>query len=493
MRHMKDWSLKHKIIFHIFIISALSALFLFYLYTMTQKNIINTMIRQKSELIGSMIESSLFQAMKSADFEKVQTTIEDISAAEDISKIQILYPDGKIMRSSLKQEVGKFSNIFSKDRLRKNIFEEYKPSIILNKSKAVIQSFRPIMNRRECNSCHSPSQKIIGVLEVNIDHSEASILLKKSHYMGIIIALIAVGILTLIILRLFEKLINRPIYELKNKMEKVQSGNLDIDLSPTKNDEIGSLTKSFAVMIRKLKIANQKIEELFKKQMEKAEHLASIGELAAGLAHEIKNPIAGMKGALEIINHKTDPSDPNKEIFKEILFQIDKINRIIQDLLSYARPKEMNMGLVDPNECVENAIRLARPQMSNKDIHFHFKKLENGLLARIDADKIQEVMLNMMLNSIAAINKKGKISIEFHKGNHTNLEIIFSDDGAGIKQEHLSHIFNPFFTTKTQGTGLGLSICKNIIEAHKGTVEVKSTEGKGTTFFISLPVLQVSE
>ena len=108
----------------------------------------------------------------------------------------------------------------------------------------------------------------------------------------------------------------------------------------------------------------------------------------------------------------------------------------------------------------------------------------------MDADKIQEVMLNLMLNSISAIKEKGNINIELQKKNKKELEIILSDDGAGIKKDHISQIFNPFFTTKSRGTGLGLSICKKIIEAHKGTFKVKSEEGKGTTFHILLPVLE---
>ncbi|MBA7669226.1 Sensor protein ZraS [subsurface metagenome] len=276
-------------------------------------------------------------------------------------------------------------------------------------------------------------------------------------------------------------------------MRRVQEGDLDIQFSHLKNDEIGSLAKNFNRMVTDLKKANQKIEELFSKQMEKAEHLASIGELAAGLAHEIKNPIAGMKGALEIINQQTDISDPKKEIFTEMLLQIDKINNVIHDLLSYAKPKEISMNLVDPSEAINNAIKLARTQVIDKEIDIRFKSLGNGTLALIDADKIQEVMLNLMVNSISAINNKGHISIELHEKNQRELEILFSDDGMGIKKEHLPQIFNPFFTTKNRGTGLGLSICKKIIEAHNGSIEVESKTKEGTTFSIRLPVLLYSD
>ncbi len=227
--------------------------------------------------------------------------------------------------------------------------------------------------------------------------------------------------------------------------------------------------------------------------MEKAEHLASIGELAAGLTHEIKNPIAGMKGALEIINQQTDPTDPKKEIFTEILLQIDKISNVVHDLLRYARPKEMSMSAVDPNECIIKAIKFAKTQINDKEIDIRFKSLNNGTRALIDSDKIQEVILNLMINSISAINNKGLITINLSEKGEKVLEIILSDNGMGIKKDHLAQIFHPFFTTKTKGTGLGLSICKKIIEAHDGTIEVKSKEEEGTTFTIELPVLLFSE
>ncbi|HDZ27149.1 MAG TPA: sensor histidine kinase [Candidatus Aminicenantes bacterium] len=488
--NIKEWKLRHKIILHVVIIGILTAILLTFLYIKTQRNIIHTMSRQKAELVGSMIESSIFSAMKDGKLENVQTALQEIATPSDIKKIRIISPQGKILRSSEEDEIGSTVESSTLDKMNEFLSKKNLSDIIFIRPKSTIQGFHIIENRNECFNCHSPSKKINGILEVNIDYAATVALLQKNQLKGVIIALVSLVILNFVILRLFEKIINRPIFQLKDKMKKVQEGDLNIQLSSLKNDEIGSLTQSFAIMVRKLKEANHKIEELFNKQMEKAEHLASIGELAAGLAHEIRNPIAGMKGALEIINEKTDEKDIRKEIFTEILLQIEKINNIIQDLLSYAKPKEMSVNLVDPNECVKNAMKLAAPQISDKDIHFRFKGLENGTPAYIDADKIQEVILNLMLNSISAINKKGHITIDLRERNKRGLEIILSDNGKGIKKEILSQIFNPFFTTKKRGTGLGLSICKKIIMAHKGSIEVKSQERKGTTFTIRLPVFQ---
>lgn len=487
--NIKEWKLKNKIIFHLAVIGALTTIVLIFLYMRTQKNIIYTMSRQKAEIVGSMIENSVYSAMKEGKKEHVQPTLEEVASSPGIKKIRILSPEGIILRSSNKIEIGISLEKKSLDKMN-DFIKINETDIAFINQKSTLQGFRAIENKSECFSCHDSTRKINGILEVNIDYAEASSLLQRSQIKALIIGCSALAILTFIIIRLFEKLINRPISQLKDKMRKVQEGNLDIQLHTSKNDEIGNLMKSFNVMVKNLKEANHKIEKLHNKQIEKAEHLASIGELAAGLAHDIKNPIAGMKGALEIINQKTDEQDPKKEIFTEMLLHIERINNTVQDLLSYAKPKEMSVSLVNPNECIQNAIKLARPQMSNKEIHFHFKGLDNNTCARVDADKIQEVMLNLILNSISAIDKKGNISIELHKRNKQDLEIKVSDDGAGIKKDHLPQIFNLFFTTKSRGTGLGLSICKKIIDAHNGTIDVKSEESKGTLFTIQLPVLQ---
>ena len=489
MKNIKQWSLRNKIILHVMVIGVITTAVLIFLYLRAQRSIIHSMSRQKAELVGLMIESNLGTAMKEGNPEEVQDTIQQTASSSYIKKIRILSPEGKILRSSEEGEIGNASEVSIQNKLKDLFSNGTKSNILFLKPESTIQNFRLIENKKECYACHSPQKKVNGILEINVDYSSTAFLLQKSQRKGILIGVLSISILIFIILRLFEKLVNRPISRLKDSMKTVQEGDLSIHFPVVKHDEIGSLAESFNAMVKKLREANQKIEHLHNQQMEKAEHLASIGELAAGLAHEIKNPIAGMKGALEIISQKTDPSDPKKEIFNEILLQIEKIHNVIQDLLSYARPKEMSFSLVNPNECIENAIKLAKPQKNSKDIIFHFEGLHNNTLACIDADKIQELMLNLMLNSISAIEKKGQIDIKLLERNKKELEILLKDNGRGIKRDQLSQIFNPFFTTKSRGTGLGLSICKKIAAAHQGSLQVKSKEGKGTTFLIRLPVL----
>lgn len=488
-RHPKDWTLKNKIILHVTLIGGITAVLVFFLYLNAQKNVIHTMSRQKAELLSAIIESSIYYSMKAEDLSEHLSSLSELASTNDITKIRILDPRGKILRSSAEKEQGGSISSGTLKNLNSYLSGKNPFGTYFIKQPSSILEFRSIKNKKECFGCHDANLEHTGILEVSIDYAPAAVLLRNSQTQAVIISLVALATLAFIIIRLFERLINRPISRLKDKMKRAQEGNLELELSSYKSDEIGSLTKNFDEMLRKLNEANQKVEELYNKQMVKAGHLASIGELAAGLAHEIKNPIAGMKGALEIIIQRTDASDPKKEIFTEMLIQLDKINQVIQDLLVYARPKDIKMGQVDPNKCIQDAIKLAKPHINSKNIRFHFRALENGRLAYIDCNKMQEVLLNLILNSIASIDKKGKISIELHEKDINELEITFMDNGKGIKKEHLSQVFLPFFTTKKTGTGLGLSICKKIIEAHNGSIEVESTENQRTTFTIRLPVL----
>lgn len=493
MKSLLNWKLRSKIILHILVIGSITAAFISYFYTKSQKDIIKSSSQQTATLIGEVIEKSILETMKEGRSDKVQAILENISASRDVNNLKILSTDGVILNSSIPNEKGNQVPGYTRKRLNSFLSDENSARPLPFVSHEFIQEYRLIKNGKECITCHDPNKEILGVLEMNLDYSSVFSIWGKNRALGIIVSLAALTVLTLIILRLFEKIINRPIFNLKDKMEKIQAGDFRCKVPITKDDEIGDLAKSFNIMLKKLEEANNRIEELHEKQMEKAEHLASLGEIAAGLAHDIKNPIAGMKGAIEIIHSKTDDSDTNKEVFKEILIQINRIDQIIQDLLRYARPKELNIQVVPFKECVDHAVKLAQMQVKNKDIQFHVNSTKKNLQTRLDADKIQEVLLNLMLNGVAAIPEKGTITIYFTIQNTKDLLIKVSDDGIGIQKEHLSQIFNPFFTTKTLGTGLGLSICQKAIAAHSGTLEVESERGKGTTFTILLPVVESEE
>lgn len=487
MRSPKNWNLRSKVLLHIIIFGTSAAILLTYIYIQTEKRVIHVTSRQKVQIVSSLVNASLFRAMKAGHEQEVQSIMQEIAASAAIKIIRILSPQGKVLRSTQSHEIGAPVDGQVQKSLKGFLSRNVSSEISMVKAKSFAQSFVLIENRKECLACHALSEKITGILEVEVDNSEAASLLLKSQWKGIALALGSLSILTFIILRLFERIINSPISQLKRKMESYQVGHLTPSPEASKNDEIGSLVESFNLMVVRLEEAHRKIEELYNQRIEKAEHLAAFGELAAGLVHDIKNPLSGIRGAIEIINQKTPQSDPQKEIFGEVLVQTDKIITILQDALDYAKPSAANFRLVNPNLCAENAIRLAQTQMNGKEIRFHFQGLEPKSQFYLDPDKIQDVLLNLILNSIFAIQKKGQIEIRMQQGPGKELQIRVSDDGQGIPEAHRDQIFNPFFSTKKEGTGLGLSISKRIIEIHGGSIRVESQVGKGTTFFIEIP------
>jgi len=283
-------------------------------------------------------------------------------------------------------------------------------------------------------------------------------------------------------------LIQRPMIELQEKIARVGGGDLDVSVSfARRNDEIGDLGRNFNRMVAQLRDSRQEIERLHRTQMSRAEHLATLGELAAGLAHEIRNPLAGIAGVVEIIGRDLPPTSPARAVVKDVRLEIAQINHILTDLLQTARPHPPEIRKSDLNTTIEHAVMLARQQALSRPIEIELHKSPELPEVEHDSDQIHQVLLNLLLNSIQAIEAEGTITVAIEQRDRS-AAIIVSDTGRGIAPEHLPNIFRPFYTTKGNGTGLGLSLARRIVEEHHGQIQVTSSVGKGTTFVVLLPV-----
>jgi signal transduction histidine kinase len=282
--------------------------------------------------------------------------------------------------------------------------------------------------------------------------------------------------------------IQRPVIELQEKVQQVGEGNLNVSVTFAKrNDEIGDLGRNFNRMVEQLRRDRDEINRLHRNQMSRAEHLATLGELATGLAHEIRNPLAGIAGVIEIVGRDLPSTSPARAVIKDVRQEITQINRIVTDLLETARPRQPRIRRSDLNVTVEHAVMLARQQALLKPILIDLHKLPSLPEVEHDSDQIHQVLLNLLLNAIQAISGKGVIQVEIEESG-PNAIIAVSDNGRGIPPEHLPNIFRPFYTTKGNGTGLGLSLAKRIVEEHLGRIEVTSSVGTGTKFIVTLPI-----
>lgn len=281
--------------------------------------------------------------------------------------------------------------------------------------------------------------------------------------------------------------VQRPLIELQEKIAQVREGDLNVEVSFAKrNDDIGDLGRNFNDMVRQLRESREEVQRLYKTQMSRAEHLATLGELATGLAHEIRNPLAGIAGVIEIIGRDLPETSPARSVLGEVQQEVLHIKRILSDLLDVARPKAPDFRQADLNATAEHAVSLARQQVSSKPIEIRFTKDHDLALVEHDTGQIQQVLLNLLLNSIQAIEGTGNVRVKV--GSEDGFATVaVSDTGRGIPPEHLANIFRPFYTTKKKGTGLGLSLVSRIVESHGGRIEVSSSPGEGSQFMVRLP------
>jgi len=234
-------------------------------------------------------------------------------------------------------------------------------------------------------------------------------------------------------------------------------------------------------------------------ELQRAAQLSFVGELAAGLAHEIKNPLAGIQGAVDILIRRRDKNDPEREALEGMRHEVSRIDNTVRALLDRARPRPVSVRSTSLTDTVDRAVSLAKSQVITAATHgdqiaIEFDRPEDPINIQIDPGQIEDAVLNLIINAIEAVEGKGSIRIRVFKTESDDPEAIeeavvqVADDGRGISEEDLTKVFNPFFTNRRGGTGLGLPAVKRIARLHGGRVDVDSSVGQGSIFTIHLPV-----
>jgi len=208
--------------------------------------------------------------------------------------------------------------------------------------------------------------------------------------------------------------------------------------------------------------------------------------LATGLAHELRNPLAGIAGVIEIVGRDLPATSPARAVVKDVRLEITRISRTLTDLLETARPRRPEVRRSNLNTTVEHAVMLARQQVLSAPIKIELQKSPDLPEVEHDSDRIHPVFLNLLLNAVQAMEGAGTVRVEVGS-REGYASVVVSDTGCGISPQNLASIFRPFYTTKGNGTGLGLSLARRIVEDHHGRIEVSSVEGKGSQFTVLLP------
>lgn len=352
--------------------------------------------------------------------------------------------------------------------------------------------------------------KIIGILYVGMLEKPYIDTANKLMLTFTLMASLCVVFL-LVILYFSTSQIIRPLQRMVIATQEIARGDLSHKVDIRSKDELGLLASSFNEMIDQLRQANEALKEwgrtLEKKVEERtrelteiqttliqSEKLASLGKLAAGVAHEINNPLGAILIYSHLLLEDTPKNSPAYENLKKIVKETSRCKDIVKGLLEFARPKEPEMVAVDVNEVVDRALAIMEKQALFQNIVIN-KRYSSLPKLVADASQLQQVFMNIILNAAEAMNGRGTLTITtFMDPNKKNIKIAFADTGHGISPENMARLFEPFFTTKEvgKGTGLGLAISYSIIQKHQGTIEVSSEPGKGSTFTVILPLQKES-
>ena len=491
---LRQTSLFFKVIFVTGMILIFAISFNVWWNTSIQEASIEKLTREKTKIISEYIEQNVIKAMERGKHFDMHRILKNYATYKEVRKIFLFTPDGTIKASTEDQDLN--TKVKDVDTFLKNqyfIKEEPVPHQAGRIERERVYYFNnTIINRGECVLCHGKKDEILGILTISHSLSGMDNMISKIKIHSIILAILTIVFLSFVLGFLFIRFINIPITKLIGTMRKVEEGDLSVRVNIRSKDEMGRLAENLNTMIEKLNLAKKEAEQYHQELVQRADRMASIGELASGIAHEIRNPLAGIQGAIQILAEGFPKEDERRQVTDEIQKQIYKLERLVKDLLNYAKPVPANYQSTDMNELVDKVLSFFMNQRGRlEDLRIERKFFSPLPKVMVDPNSMEQAFLNIVLNAQKAMPKGGAFKVSTRPLNENEaheIQIIFEDTGIGISKENLPKIFNPFFSTRPDGTGLGLSITKTIVEQHEGRVEVESEVNVGTKFIITLPV-----
>ena len=480
-----------------------------------------------AERVSDIIKHSTTDYMLRNNREGLYRSIQTMAAEPGMEKIRIFDQEGRITYTTDSAEerhvVDKTAEACyachaqSQPLARLNRPDRFR--IYRNAAGArVLGIITPIENQPACSNaaCHAhpAEQRILGVLDTNLSLAKTDVQVAESSRR--MIAYTGCALLLIAVLSWFFvwEVVGRPVKALERGTERLAAGDLGYQIDVRSKDEIGELASSFNGMSRQLQAEHnenltwthsleQRVEQKTRELTRAHEHalhtekMASIGKMAAVLAHEINNPLSGILTYAKLLRKWIDRDDAGRSHRQEICDSLDLIasesrrcGDLVKNLLTFSRTTPMNLQPANLNQVVERSLRLVQHQLDLAGIQVQ-PQLDPDLPPVVcDAAQIEQVILALVMNALDALPQGGNLWLSTSFGHEPNCaRIVVRDDGSGIPPEILSRIFEPFLTTKEtgRGVGLGLAISHSILERHNGNIEVQSEEGRGTTFTVTLP------
>ncbi len=454
--------------------------------------ILQHQVYQESLLQLSMNGIMLF--MNQHHPEEIHNSLKGLQNQTTIKSIRILSNQGKISFSSHVQEEGTQLPVselkeWSTDVTRKKVFEN------IDYPNNIMTLVTRIPKQNRCYACHSDPSPFIGYLSIVDDISNVNEELNIHTRNDIILASGIIFALVITVFLIHLRFVQRNLKLMGQAITEVEKGNFKTLIPVDDSEEIGSLVLSFNQMIERLNDMRKELHIAHLKELERADKLASVGQLAASMAHEIKNPVAGISCAMQVLKEDPEQNEQNVLIFEEISRQLKRIDHAVNSLLAYARPREPRMTATTIENLLKLTTNLVIQQAKLANVTVNLKIASDIPNLEVDIEQVEQVLVNLCMNGIQAMPTGGVLNIDANY--HAETQQIFisvNDTGVGIEKELLEQIFKPFYTSKHKGTGLGLSICRSIIKSHGGDILVDSKIGTGSTFTVVLPrFAQISE
>ncbi len=479
-----------------------------------------------NQLSDVIIRSTRFAMLRNQP-DHVHSIIQDVARHDDIARVRIFSKDGVVIDSSDAGEVGLRVDSKAEGCAQCHQNGRAKLTIPTNERARIFEtadggrmlaSMEVIRNEPSCYTAdchaHKSDQTILGVLDISYPLGEIERSLRAATITMFALSF-AFVLLTSTLLAVFvHRLIYVPLRDLEGGAKRLAAGNLDEVIPVRSSDEFGRLAQAFNSMTVALRASREELREwaatLEQKVAERTralhvaqaealrgEKLASVGLLAAGIAHELNNPLTGVLTFSTLLRKKMPGGSQDAEDLDLVIRETKRCAGIIRRLLDFAREKAPEKKFGDVNQLIEDTVRIVERPAHLQDIGIALE-LEPGLpRVWMDPDLIKQVVMNMLVNAQHAIEEKGTITVRTRElpalgdaAAERAIEIAIIDTGCGIPEKDLPRVFDPFFTTKGvgKGTGLGLSVSHGIVKAHGGTIEVDSRVGEGTTFRVRLPV-----
>ena len=473
----------------------------------TEERIIESQ-KGKVILLSDTINHSLMIFMLENRWNEIRDMIDNyIQRNSDIKEVSIFNPDnGKVFISANRGEIGKEISREIWDR-SVSPGQNNNPALIKRGEELFATRLISIKNLPPCYACHSRAKTELGIMYIEISLLKAQQSMRDSRYKHILGLAISCILISLIFWLSINRLLIKPLNEMVNIMKKVEQKDLSVRIDSDRNDEFGFLSRSFNNMIISLEESKKELETFHLQQIEKASKLASLGEIISSIAHEIKNPLTGINCAVQLVYNNLREDNTQKPVVAEVLNQIGRLDRFVKDLLSYAKPTPLQFVPFQIKESLKIVLFFVHSEAKKKHIEINTFSEDNipGIL--MDPNQMQQVFLNIIINAMDSMPQGGTLTISVAVKDYREvsgkikepaiadkwLAVSFEDNGTGISQDDIEHIFEPFYSKKTKGTGLGLSISQKIVHNHRGEIFVDSTPGKGTLFTVYLPVITLAD